>query len=171
MSVRHRPNRRDADGFLPLAGYGVLGDGRSVALSGADGSIDWWCVPGMDSPPLFDRLLDAQRGGYYAISPAAPFEVERRYREDSNVLETVFTTSLGQATLVESLNSGAAGRQPWAELARRIEGVEGVVRFDVRIVFGRQGAIRLARTVRVSAVRTFFMRAACWGFFCMVSAS
>jgi len=47
------------DGYLPLKSYTALGDGRSVALSGADGSIDWWCVPNMDSPPLFDRLLSA----------------------------------------------------------------------------------------------------------------
>ncbi|WP_322104383.1 glycoside hydrolase family 15 protein [Paraburkholderia sp. J41] len=138
MNARHPTGARDAEGFLPLDAYGVLGDGRSVALSGADGSIDWWCVPGIDSPPLFDRLLDAQQGGCYAVTPAAPFEVERRYRESSNVLETIFTTASGRAMLVESLNSGGAGRLPWAELARRIVGLEGSVRFDVRIVFGRQ---------------------------------
>ena len=51
------------DGYLALEDYGALGDGRSVALSGADGSIDWWCVPNLDSPPLFDRLLDPEEGG------------------------------------------------------------------------------------------------------------
>jgi GH15 family glucan-1,4-alpha-glucosidase len=125
--------RRDADGFLPLDNYGVLGDGRSVALSGADGSIDWWCVPHIDSPPLFDRLLDAERGGYFSIAPVDEFTVERRYREDSNVLETVFNTRFGRAVLTESQNSGAAGRQPWAELARRVEGIAGTIRFAVRI--------------------------------------
>lgn len=48
------------DGVLPLDAYSALGDGRTVALSGADGSMDWWCVPNMDSPPLFDRLLDPE---------------------------------------------------------------------------------------------------------------
>ncbi|MDR5773320.1 MULTISPECIES: hypothetical protein [unclassified Caballeronia] len=41
MNSRKEKTRRDADGFLPLDAYGALGDGRSVALSGADGSIDW----------------------------------------------------------------------------------------------------------------------------------
>ena len=48
---------RDAAGYLPLSDYAALGDGRGVALSGADGGIDWWCVPNMDSPPLFDASL------------------------------------------------------------------------------------------------------------------
>ena len=127
------------NGFLPLAQYGALGDGRSVALSGADGSIDWWCVPNMDSPPLFDRLLDAEDGGRFVLEPDLPFTVERHYRDGSNVLETVFTTANGCARLTESLNSGTAGRLPWAELARRIEGLDGTVRFKLTMKPGRRG--------------------------------
>ncbi|SFP93233.1 glycoside hydrolase family 15 protein [Sphingomonas rubra] len=129
---------RDADGYLPLEQYGALGDGRAVALSGADGSIDWWCVPNMDSAPLFDRLLSADEGGRFVVAPTEPFTVERRYREASNVLETVFTTASGKAVLVESLNSSSAGRLPWAELARRVEGVEGSVTFRIELRIGRR---------------------------------
>ncbi len=132
-------SRRDADGQLALAGYGAVGDGRSVALSGADGSIDWWSVPGIDSPPLFDRLLDAKDGGFFAITPIGPYTTTRTYRRDSNVLETVFKTQTGSATLTESLNSSGAGRLPWAELARRVEGIDGTVRFDVTVRYGRRG--------------------------------
>lgn len=130
--------RRDDDGYLPLEQYGALGDGRAVALSGADGSIDWWCVPNMDSDPLFDRLLSADDGGRFVVAPAEPFETERAYRPDSNVLETVFTTASGKARLVESLNSGSAGRLPWAELARRIEGIEGSVAFRIEMRISRR---------------------------------
>ncbi|WP_375272518.1 trehalase-like domain-containing protein, partial [Sphingomonas sp.] len=127
------------DGYLPLEQYGALGDGRSVALSGSDGSIDWWCVPNMDSAPLFDRLLDAENGGRFVLQPREPFTVERRYRDGSNVLDTVFTTASGRARLTESMNSGTAGRLPWAELARRVEGLEGRVRFDLVMRLGRRG--------------------------------
>lgn len=135
---QHPDPLRDADGFLDLENYAALGDGRSVALSGADGAIDWWCVPNMDSPPLFDRLLDGERGGSFSITPVEPFTVERRYRPSSNVLETVFTTASGRAKLVESLNSGTAGRLPWAELARRVEGLDGFVRFAIMLRFSRR---------------------------------
>ncbi|MBE7212494.1 MAG: glycoside hydrolase family 15 protein, partial [Gluconacetobacter diazotrophicus] len=126
------------DGHLPLRSYGALGDGRSVALSGADGSVDWWCVPEMDSPPLFDRLLDAERGGRFSLTPEEAFTAERRYRSNSNVLETVFSTASGRARVTESMNSGDAGRMPWTELARRIEGLEGSVRFRLEMRPGRR---------------------------------
>src|SRR5689334_10933318 len=106
------------DGCLPIEAYGILGDGRTIALSGADGSLDWWCVPNMDSPPLFDRLLDPRDGGYFSLLARDLVRVERRYRARSNVLETTLHTRSGIARLTESLNSGTAGRLPWEELAR-----------------------------------------------------
>lgn len=135
----HARGRR-RDGYLALEDYGALGDGRSVALSGADGSIDWWCVPNLDSPPLFDRLLDPEEGGRFTITPEEEFTVERRYLPNSNVLESVFTTAGGRARLTESMNSGRAGRLPWAELARRVEGLEGTVCFQVEMRPGRRAS-------------------------------
>ncbi|AOD14307.1 glycosyl hydrolase [Xanthomonas fragariae] len=72
----------------------------------------------MDSPPLFDRLLDAREGGYFALTPQRLQHAQRRYRDGSNILETTFTTEHGIARLTESLNSGEAGRLPWSELER-----------------------------------------------------
>ena len=126
------------DGFLPLEQYAALGDGRSVALVGADGSVDWWCVPDMDSPALFDRLLDPFDGGRFSVTPTAAFTVERRYRPDSNVLEQVFTTASGQARLTDSLNSGISGRLPWSELGRRVDGLAGQVEFRIEALVGRR---------------------------------
>ncbi|WP_313606767.1 glycoside hydrolase family 15 protein [Rhizobium sp.] len=119
-------------GFLPLEHYAAIGEGRSVALVGADGSIDWWCAPDMDSPPLFNRLHDAD-GGRFSLTPVHPFSIARRYSEGSNVLETIFVTDTGEARVTESLNSGAGGRLPWCELARRIEGLSGHVEFEIVI--------------------------------------
>ena len=126
------------DDALPLDQYAALGDGRSVALAGADGSIDWLCVPGLDSKPLFDRLLAGAEGGRCSITPAGPFTVTRAYRPDSNVLEQVFTTPDGTARVTASLNSGISGRLPWIELAHRVEGLTGTVRFDVDVRVGER---------------------------------
>ena len=127
---------RDGNGTLPLQQYAALGDGRSVALVGTDGSIDWWCTPNLDSTPLFDRLLDAERGGRFSITPVGAFHVERRYRNGSNVFELEFVTDGGRARITDSLNSGMSGRLPWSELARRIEGLEGSVEFRVEARVG-----------------------------------
>ena len=119
------------DGYLTLDQYIALGDGRSVALSATDGSIDWWCAPNMDSPPLFDRVLSADKGGYFSITPREAFTTERQYLPNSNVACTTFKTASGSVKLTESMNSGNAGRLPWSELARRLEGLDGEIAFDV----------------------------------------
>ncbi len=115
-----KPER--VDDVLPLASYTALGDGRSVALLGADGAIDWWCLPSLDSVPFLDRLIAGAAGGCFSITPTDPFTVERRYRPDSNVLEQTFSTYSGRARITSSLNSGISGRLPWTELAQRSRG-------------------------------------------------
>jgi len=115
------------DGYVDLRSYAALGDGRTVALVADDGSIDWFPVPNLTTPPVFARLLDGQRGGFLELRPVADFTVARRYLPGTNVLETTFTTADGSVTVTDALVTGIAGRLPWAELARRIEGSGGSV--------------------------------------------
>ena len=122
-----------------IQGYAALGDGRSVALVAPDGAVAWWCVPNIDSEPLFDTLLDPKEGGSFALHPTTPFRAERRYLRDSNVLSTIFTTDEGSVRVTESINSTLACRLPWCEFARRIEVLAGTVTMRARIVFGTRG--------------------------------
>lgn len=77
---------RDDDGYADLREYASIGDGRTIALIGRDGRIDWMPLPNLDSTPPFAALLDADDGGYIALGPVDEAHVERRYVPGSNVL-------------------------------------------------------------------------------------
>src|SRR3712207_2834660 len=96
------PARTAAGDFRPIADYGLLADCTSAALVDRSGSIDWLCLPHYDSPAVFARLLDPA-AGHWSIRPAQDFEVTRRYRPGTLVLETTFTTATGTVTLTDAL--------------------------------------------------------------------
>ena len=124
------------DGFSPIESYGLIGDGESVALVSRDGGIDWWAAPAMDSPPVFAAILDPACGGRFALSRPCPYEVTRRYLPGTNVLETTFSTADGTVRVIDSLNQGANGPLPWAELARDIRPDSGEVPMRWRVTGG-----------------------------------
>jgi GH15 family glucan-1,4-alpha-glucosidase len=134
-----------ADGYAPIADYAVLGNGSTVALVALDGQIDWWPLPSIDSPPIFAALLDAERGGHLSLRPTADFEVSRRYLPETNVLETTFRTETGAVYVTDALTVGRAGRLPWAELVRCVEGIEGNVAMQWKIAPGDRFGLSKAR--------------------------
>jgi GH15 family glucan-1,4-alpha-glucosidase len=115
------------DGYAPIADYAAIGDRRALALVALDGSIDWLCLPSLDAPPVFAALLDAKKGGSFVLRPAAPFGASRRYNEDSNVLETVFSTDSGTVKVTEAFLMDGGALLPWTELVRKVECIEGTV--------------------------------------------
>ena len=137
------PDGLRTEGFAPIGGYGVIGDGRSLALVAADGAIDWWAVPAMDAPPVFAALLDPETGGSFTVCPAVPYRAERRYLPGTSVLETTFTTDGGQVRVTDALNRDVAGLLAWPELAREIVAVRGQVPIRWRVTPGtRAGRVR-----------------------------
>lgn len=91
----------DTTHYSPIADYGLIGDMHSCALISKKGSIDWACLPNFDSPSTFGRILDARKGGYFAMTPRGIKSTTRRYLPRTNVLETTFETETGIATLTD----------------------------------------------------------------------
>ena len=82
--------------YQPIEDYGIIGNMRTLALVGIDGSIDWFCYPHFDSPSVFCSILDDKKGGRFKIAPAAT-DVTRKqlYWPETNVLVTRFLSPEG----------------------------------------------------------------------------
>ncbi len=122
---------------LPIEDYALIGDQRTAALVGRDGSIDWLCLPRFDSPACFAAILGRPDHGHWQICPDGDYEVERRYIGASAVLETTFTTPTGVVMLTDLMPRGDRR----ADVVRRVTGVSGTVsmrhEWMVRLDYGQ----------------------------------
>ena len=148
---------------LPIEDYALIGDTRSAALVGKDGSIDWLCLPRFDSAACFAALLGDVGHGRWLLAPAAgATRATRRYRAGTLVLETELVTDTGVVRVVDLMPPD----EPSPNVLRLVEGVSGqvamrmelVVRFDygriVPWVTKAEGVLRVVGGPDALALRT-----------------
>ena len=116
----------------PIEDYALIGNCETAALVARDGSIDWLCWPRFDSDACFAALLGTPEHGRWQIAPADPAaKVTRRYRDDTLVLETEFTTGDGTVTLIDFMPIRRDGRP--SEVIRLVKGQRGRVAMSCEI--------------------------------------
>src|SRR5689334_2921437 len=117
--------------FEPIENYGAIGNMRSIALVGMNGSVDFLCYPGFDSPTVFAALLDDEEGGRFQIQPELKgSRVRQLYLPDTNILLTRFLADEGVAELTDYMPISAVADQP-NEIIRTVAVVRGEVRFKL----------------------------------------
>jgi GH15 family glucan-1,4-alpha-glucosidase len=87
--------------YRAISDYGVIGDCRTAALVGPDGSIDWCCLPHFDSPAIFCRLLDARQGGFFRLNLVGGAHSTMAYLPGTNILETTLSGTGGRLRLLD----------------------------------------------------------------------
>ncbi|MGW2612809.1 glycoside hydrolase family 15 protein [Streptomyces mirabilis] len=119
---------------MPIAEHGLIGDLRSAALVGTNGTIDWYCCPRFDAPSVFASILDAERGGSFELAPDVPTRTKQFYFPDTNVLITRFFADDGVGEIQDFMpvvdDSREADRH---RLIRRVVCVRGALPFRARV--------------------------------------
>jgi GH15 family glucan-1,4-alpha-glucosidase len=119
---------------LKIEDYALIGDTFTTALVGRDGSIDWLCVPRIDSPACFAALLGDVDNGRWLIAPEGEVRrTSRRYRDDTLILETEFETDSGVVALIDFMPVG--GDEHCVDLVRLVQGRRGEVPMTTDLVF------------------------------------
>src|SRR5580765_8038520 len=118
--------------YQPIENHGIIGNMRTAALVGLNGSIDWLCFPRFDSPSVFAAILDDKKGGYFKIAPIADEIVHKQlYWPGTNVLITRFLTSDGVGEITDYMPVGERAKHDGYSLVRRINVVRGTMKFDI----------------------------------------
>jgi hypothetical protein len=128
--------------ILPLSRRGLIGDQGSAALSGADGTIDWWCPERFDARPALAGLLDPDRGTIRTAPVAgrgSPVDDEPGYDPETNIVRTTLAAGEGTLEIVDFLPWAGPGHTPPGRLVRLVTALAGRVEVTVAVEPGRDG--------------------------------
>ena len=115
------------ENYLPIEDYGIIGNMRTAALVGLNGSIDWLCLPHFDSPSVFGSILDRTKAGFFRIQPATDNARHKQfYWPDTNILITRFLNPDGIGELEDYM---PVGEHVDEQLIRRVRSPRGEMSF------------------------------------------
>lgn len=117
--------------YLPIEEYGLIGNMRTSALVGVNGSIDWFCFPHFDSPSVFGAVLDDRKGGWWKIASQGNEATHKQnYWPDTNVLVTRFLSAQGVGQVVDFMPVGLKATEAgYHGIIRRVQAIRGNVTF------------------------------------------
>jgi alpha,alpha-trehalase len=120
------------DGYMPIEGHGLIGDGRTAALVARDGGITWLCLPRFDGFALLCELLDARSGGALRLDPQELRESRQYYEPDTAVLVTELRTAEGLLQIRDCLLL-----KPDADLLLGADAALGCLARSARVLEGK----------------------------------
>jgi GH15 family glucan-1,4-alpha-glucosidase len=110
--------------YLPIENYGIIGNLKTIALVGLNGSIDFMCYPEFDSASMFAALLDDEKGGKFQIQPVfTEMKSKQLYLPDTNVLLTRFLSKAGVGEITDFMPVDGSGGGNM--LTRRVTTIRG----------------------------------------------
>jgi GH15 family glucan-1,4-alpha-glucosidase len=119
-------------GYLPIEEHGIVGDLRTVALVGTDGTVDWYCPSRFDAPSLFGALLDARKGGYFSLRSRSSGRPKQLYLPDTNILLTRFQGAEAVGEVIDFMVPETSGTGRARDLlVRQARAVRGRVTFEL----------------------------------------
>ncbi|QNL48459.1 glycoside hydrolase family 15 protein [Olivibacter sp. SDN3] len=116
--------------YKPIENYGIIGNMKTAALVGLDGSIDFLCFPRFDSPSVFARILDAKKGGFYSVEPQMKsMHTKQLYIPGTAVLITRFFSDEGIVELTDYMPVREDTCTSYNAIVRKVKVVRGTIKF------------------------------------------
>jgi len=117
--------------YVPIEHYGMIGDLRSVALVGKNGSIDWLCLPNFDSPSVFAAILDDERARSFSLAAEGDPAVKQMYLPNTNVLITQFLHDAGMGEVTDFTSVGREAGGETEQSSRQLVRVAKAIRTPI----------------------------------------
>src|SRR5260370_5739976 len=119
-------------GYLPIEEPGIVGDLRTVALVGTNGTVDWYCPSRFDAPAVLGSLLDARRGGFFSRSSRTSGRPKQLYLPDTNILVTRFLGAEAVGEVIDFMVPVTSGAGKARDLlVRQARAVRGRASFEL----------------------------------------